>query len=114
MNRGLIASLVFIASAATVAQTFAADPSAPQPGLGSTADAVKVMSDGEVRKLDREQAKVTLRHGPIGNLGMPAMTMVFKVVDVKAVETLKEGDKVRFVAERVGGAITITEIEVTK
>jgi Cu/Ag efflux protein CusF len=114
MNRGLIASIAFGLSAAAVARTPAADPPAPLPGIASAADAAQAMSDGEVRKVDREQAKVTLRHGPIGNLGMPAMTMVFKVADVKALDTFRAGDKVRFVAARVAGAITITEIEVAK
>jgi len=69
------------------------------------------MSDGEVRKVDKEQGKVTLRHGPIQNLEMPGMTMVFKVADPKMLDKVKEGDKVRFTADRVGGAITVTHIE---
>jgi len=69
------------------------------------------MSDGEVRKVDKEQGKLTLRHGPIQNLEMPGMTMVFKVADPKMLDQLKEGDKVRFSADRVGGAITVTNIE---
>jgi len=77
--------------------------------LGSPAQTL--MSDGEVRKIDREQGKLTLRHGPIQNLEMPGMTMVFKVADPKMLDQLKEGDKVRFSADRVGGAITVTHIE---
>jgi len=72
------------------------------------------MADGEVRKIDKEQGKVTLRHGPIANLDMPGMTMVFKVADAKMLDTLKEGDKVKFAADRVNGAITLTAIEVAK
>jgi Cu/Ag efflux protein CusF len=71
-------------------------------------------SDGEVRKIDKEQGKVTLKHGPIENLQMPGMTMVFKVADPKMLDSLKEGDKVKFAAERVNGAITVTAIEVAK
>ena len=69
------------------------------------------LSDGEVRKVDKEQGKVTMRHGPIQNLEMPGMTMVFKVADPKMLDKVKEGDKVRFTADRVGGAITVTHIE---
>ena len=72
------------------------------------------MADGEVRKVDREQSKLTLRHGPIQTLGMPAMTMVFKVADPTMLEGLKDGDKVRFSADRVNGAITITAIAPAK
>ena len=72
------------------------------------------MSDGEVRKVDKEAGKVTLRHGPIANLEMPGMTMVFRVANPKMLEGLKDGDKVRFAAERANGAITITAIEPAK
>ena len=72
------------------------------------------MAEGEVRKIDKEQGKVTLRHGPIANLEMPGMTMVFKVADPKMLDNLKEGDKVKFSADRLNGAITVTAIEVAK
>ncbi len=101
---GLIASIAITFSAAAGAQAPAA----------VTANAVTATADGEVRKVDREQLKVTLRHGPISNLDMPGMTMVFKVADAKMLDALKEGDKVKFAAERVGGAITITSIEAAK
>ena len=72
------------------------------------------MSDGEVRKVDKEQGKVTLKHGPLKNLDMPAMTMVFKVADPKMLEGIKEGDKVKFAADKINGAITVTAIEAAK
>ena len=71
-------------------------------------------SDGEVRRVDKEQGKVTLSHGPLQNLDMPAMTMVFKVADAKMLDAIKEGDKVKFTAERVNGAITLTAIQPAK
>jgi Cu/Ag efflux protein CusF len=72
------------------------------------------MADGEVRKIDKEQGKVTLRHGPIANLDMPSMTMVFKVADPKMLDTIKEGDKVKFAADKVNGVITVTVIQLAK
>ncbi len=72
------------------------------------------MTDGEIRKVDKEAGKVTLRHGPIANLEMPGMTMVFKVANPKLLEGLKDGDKVKFAADRVDGAITVTAIEPAK
>lgn len=71
-------------------------------------------SDGEVRRLDREQGKVTLKHGPIANLDMPGMTMVFKVADPKLLDALRPGDKVKFAAADLNGALTVTAIEVAK
>lgn len=78
------------------------------------APAATAMVDGEVRKIDKEQGKVTLRHGAIANLDMPGMTMVFKVADPKMLDSIKEGDKVKFAADKVDGAITVTAIETTK
>ena len=76
-------------------------------GLASTA----TTTDGEVRKVDVEAKKITLKHGAIANLDMPPMTMVFRVADVAMLGNLKPGDFVRFAADRVDGAITITAIE---
>ena len=65
---------------------------------------------GEVTKVDKAQQKITLRHGPIASLDMPAMTMVFKVQDAAALETLKAGDKVMFDVEKIGGQYTVTKL----
>ena len=82
---------------------------------GSTAWAAgEAMTDGEVRKVDLENKKLTLKHGEIKNLEMPGMTMVFQVKDPAMLDKVKPGDKVRFHAERVGGAIVLTEIETVK
>ena len=108
----LLAVTALAISAAADAQTSTADRTAQQSVAASAAAAP--LADGEVRKIDKEQGKVTLRHGPIARLEMPAMTMVFKVADGKMLDTIKEGDKVRFVAERINGAMTVTAIEVAK
>ena len=69
------------------------------------------MIDGEVRKVDKDAGKITLRHGEIKKLDMPAMTMVFRVKDPAMLDKVKAGDKVKFKAESEGGKLTITEIE---
>lgn len=76
--------------------------------------AQQTLSDGEVRKVDKDANKITLRHGPLANLDMPAMTMVFQVKDPAMLDQVKQGDKVKFQAEKVGGAFTITKIEPAK
>lgn len=68
------------------------------------------MAEGEVRKVDKEAKKITIRHGPIQSLDMPAMTMVFQVKDPAMLEQVKAGDKVAFEAEKLGGAYTLTRI----
>jgi Cu(I)/Ag(I) efflux system periplasmic protein CusF len=69
------------------------------------------MAEGEVRKVDKETKKITLRHGVIKNLDMPAMTMVFQVKDAALLDKLKAGDKIRFSADKVDGAYTVLSAE---
>lgn len=70
------------------------------------------MAEGTVTKVDSKWNKVTIDHGPLENLDMPAMKMVFVVADPAMLEGLSEGSKVRFVADRMNGKLTVTEIEV--
>lgn len=72
------------------------------------------MTEGEVRKVDKDNKKITLRHGAIKNLDMPPMTMVFGVSDAKLLETIQAGDKVRFTATEEGGKYTVTELQPVK
>ena len=67
-------------------------------------------SEGEVRRIDREGRKITIRHGPIRNLDMPPMTMVFQVTDPAMLDAVKPGDKVTFEADKVGSAYRVTRI----
>jgi Cu/Ag efflux protein CusF len=67
--------------------------------------------DGEVRRLDREQGRVTLRHGDIRSLDMPPMTMVFHVSDNRLIESLAPGDTVRFRVIAEGTRYRITALE---
>lgn len=69
------------------------------------------MTDGEVRKVDRDAKKITIRHGEIRNLGMPAMTMVFQVKDLSLLDRVTAGDKVKFRADKFEGAMIVTAIE---
>ena len=71
-------------------------------------------TEGEVRKVDKEAGKVTLKHGEIKNLDMPGMTMVFQVKDSTLLEKVKAGDQVSFTADKVNGAYTVMTIEPRK
>lgn len=98
----LLAASVALAMPFTVqAQT---QPSA------QTAEA-QAMATGEVKKVDTEQGKVTIKHGPLANLDMPAMTMVFRVADPSMLTSIKAGDNIKFVADKVNGAITVVRLE---
>jgi Cu/Ag efflux protein CusF len=107
----LIAALALTIAFGAHAQTA---PASGADHAAHHATAAAPTTEGEVRKIDKQQGKVTLKHGPITNLDMPSMTMVFKVADPKMLDSLKEGDKVRFAADRVSGAITVTAIEPAK
>jgi Cu/Ag efflux protein CusF len=74
----------------------------------------QAMTDGEIRKVDKEAKKLTIKHGPIPDLDMPPMTMVYQVKDPAMLDQVKAGDKVKFMAEKLGGAFTVTKIEVAK
>jgi Cu/Ag efflux protein CusF len=83
-------------------------------GIVAMAAAQQNSVDGTVEKIDKGAGKVTLKHGPIKNLDMDAMTMVFRVQDPSALDKLKAGQKVKFEADRVNGQITVTKIEAAK
>ena len=70
--------------------------------------------DGEIRKVDMQAKKITIKHGEIKNLDMPGMTMVFQVKDPAMLDKVKVGDKVKFMAEKSGGAIVVTDIAPAK
>jgi Cu/Ag efflux protein CusF len=66
---------------------------------------------GTVEKVDTAQSKITIDHGPIQNLDMEPMTMVFRAQDPNLLKGLKAGDKVQFTADRVNGQISVTSIK---
>lgn len=84
---------------------------ASAPAAAAAVDNAQALSDGEVTRRDARTGKLTIRHGEIANLGMPPMTMVFALQDPAQGSTLKPGDKVRFRAQEVNGALLITHIE---
>ena len=75
------------------------------------AQAVLPMTEAEVRKVDMDARKITLKHGEIKNLGMPPMSMVFQMKDPTQLDKFKAGDKVQFTADNINGAITVITIE---
>lgn len=100
--------MIVLIAALTLSTPLYAQPAAP------AAAAASVMSDGVVRKIDTENNKITLKHGPIANLDMPGMTMVFRVVSPTLLNNVKVGDAVKFHVERVNGAMTIMDIQPVK
>lgn len=106
-------SAVVLASALFApAITFANDAHHGQSAIQKIAAAE--MAEGEVRKINKEAGKLTIKHGPIQNLGMPGMTMIFRVSDPAMLEQAKVGDKIRFEAQKINGALTVTALNVIR
>ncbi|MDH4466077.1 copper-binding protein [Acidovorax sp.] len=103
---GPVAALAQTAPAAAPAAASAAPAAATDPAT-SASD----LSEGEVVRWDPRTSKVTLRHGPIKNLDMPPMTMVFTVKDSTHAAAITPGAKLRFRAEQQQGAYVLTRVE---
>jgi Cu(I)/Ag(I) efflux system protein CusF len=100
MKKFLIATMLALATMLAWAQT--ASPAA------------KDLVEAEIRKIDKDAKKITLKHGPIKNLDMPAMTMVFQVRDAALLEKLAKlsvGDRIMFSAEQQMGTYIVTGAE---
>jgi Cu/Ag efflux protein CusF len=69
------------------------------------------LADGTIKKIDAAQKKLTIKHGELKDLDMPPMTMVFAAGEKIDLAKLKEGQKVKFMASRVNGRITVTEVK---
>jgi Cu/Ag efflux protein CusF len=101
--------------AAAAAPAFAADHSAHSGHqMAQSAAADVALTDGTVKKVNKAAGKITLAHGPIENIGMGAMTMMFKVKDPAMLDGVKPGDKVRFRVDYAGSEFVVTHIEAAK
>jgi Cu/Ag efflux protein CusF len=89
----------------------AASDTNTQPVPQAAARPASALTDGEVRKVEKDTGKITIRHGAIVNLDMPPMTMVFQVSDPTLLDTVQAGDQIRFAAEKLGGAYTVTLLQ---
>lgn len=109
MNRfaPLLAGLLLAAAPAFASNDHSMHAVADKAPAGS-------LAEGEVRKVNKGAGKLTIKHGPLANLDMPPMTMVFRVKDPAMLERVKEGDAIRFKAEKVGGNYTVVELEPAK
>ena len=90
------------------------DTKKEMPAASGAMNGAAAMTEGEIRKVDMDNKKLTIKHGEIKNLDMPGMTMVFQVKDPDMLNKVKAGDKVRFKAEKAGGAIVVTDIQPAK
>lgn len=103
---------ILIAALCAAGAAFAQEKKDEHSAHHTAAPAADDMTAGEVRRIQKDTGKITLRHGEIRNLGMPPMTMVFNVRDPKLLEQFKVGDKVLFAAEKApDGGYFVTAIK---
>lgn len=102
---------LLLATTVALPATAAFAEDAHHKAASTVAQASPALADGEVRKVDKDAKKITIKHGPLPGLEMPAMTMVFQVKDPAMLDRVKTGDKVKFEAQKLGGAFTVTQIE---
>lgn len=105
------ATLAMCAIAALPAASAMAQDHPPQAAAPTALENDVQMSSGEIVRVDKDAAKLTIKHGPLRELKMPAMTMAFKVKNPVMLDQVKAGDKVSFIAEKVQGALTVTTLE---
>jgi Cu(I)/Ag(I) efflux system protein CusF len=112
----MIRHLIFAFAAAAIfaAAAYADDAHHDKASAAGAGQSSSAMAQGEVRKVDKDAKKITIKHGPLQKLDMPPMTMVFQVKDPAMLDQVKVGDKIKFDAEKVGGAFTLTKIEPAK
>jgi Cu(I)/Ag(I) efflux system protein CusF len=72
------------------------------------------LTDGEIKKVDKDAGKLTIKHGELKKLGMMPMTMVFKAADPAMLDQVAAGAKVRFSADKINGALTVTSLQIVK
>ena len=82
-------------------------PAAEQPQKADS----QALTQATVKKIDVKQQKITLKHAAISNIGMPAMTMVFKVLDPNLLQGIVEGDEVLFAVEKHGSQLVVTQLQ---
>ncbi|CDN62187.1 copper-binding protein [Burkholderia cenocepacia] len=120
MKKGLVLMAtgwaLALSAASHAAGDMTDDMTGDMAGMDMSADAkqgaaASSMSHGEIRKVDTAAGKLTIKHGPLENLGMDAMTMVFKVKDPAMLSQVKAGDTIDFVAEDVDGTLTVVELK---
>ncbi len=101
----------FFAALPIAQAQMSSDMKMPMPAKPSASAATMVMTEGVVQGVDAAKGVVTLKHGDITNMQMPAMTMAFGVADKKMLSSVKAGDKVRFHVEMLKNSPTVTHLE---
>lgn len=102
-----------LATVATAIITLAGAPGVAHAQMDNRMDLSK-MTDGEIRKVDKEAGKVTIKHGEIKNLDMPGMTMIFTAKEKSLLDKVQAGDKIKFAVVNDSGKMVVTDIQTVR
>lgn len=106
---------IFVAPLAQADNAHHAAGAAATPAASAPAQSAQTaLTEGEIKKINKDTGKLTIKHGELKNLGMPPMTMVFRVKDTAMLDQVKPGDKINFVADKIEGQFTVKQLEVQK
>ena len=113
MKPGFALAVALVASSVlpALAQDAGHRHPAPSAAAAARADPGAAMTQGVVKRVDKTTGRLTIAHDAIKNLGMPKMTMVFRVKDDTWLDRFREGDRIRFAAENPGGVLTVVAID---
>jgi Cu(I)/Ag(I) efflux system protein CusF len=115
LTHPLLQAFALAFSLATLPAQAADHPAQAGAGESSRSSiASDAFTDGEIRKVDKDSGKITIRHGELKNLAMPPMTMVFRAKDPAMLDQVKAGDKVMFIADKVEGLFTVMKIKIAQ
>lgn len=112
MNLKLVLSTTALAISALVGNPVFAQMNMDHGKMGMAA--APGMTDGEVRKIDKDAGKITIKHGDIKHMDMPGMTMVFVAKDKALLDNTSVGAKIQFMVTNENGQMTVTDIQPAK
>ena len=108
----LVSILIALPLALPIAALAQGNPATPAQAKASAPSTA--WTDGVVRTIHKKDGQITISHEPLVNLGMGKMTMTFRVQSPALLEGIKEGSKIRFVAENVKGELTVVALQPAK
>jgi Cu(I)/Ag(I) efflux system periplasmic protein CusF len=111
MRRGILMVCLILSGTAQATRAAQQAMDALEPPVAAGPVAAQPLTEGEVRRVNKESGRLTIKHGEIRNLDMPPMTMSFHVADPAMLGIVKAGEKIRFAVEKVEGKYTVMRLE---
>jgi len=112
MHRLIASTLITIPLTLSLPALAQGNPAAP--GQAKAAAPSAAWTEGVVRTIHKQDGQITISHEPLVNLGMGKMTMTFRLKTPALAEGIKEGSRIRFVAENVNGELTVVALQPAK